>query len=123
MRKGRQSPGVRTPETPACPSIPLEVIVYHDRALTAAESYIITFQADGQLEGRADCNGYTGTYEEPSTGTLDIREIRSVGKACSGPSLEGRYFEVLSSAVSYRVRDDNLIVTARNGDTLQFYKD
>ena len=54
---------------------------------------------------------------------LDIREIRSVGNACGGSSLEDRYFEVLSSAVSYRVRDDNLIVTARNGDTLQFYKD
>ena len=101
----------------------LEIIIYHDRALTAAEPYTITFQADGEFEGRADCNGYNGTYEEPRTGALDIREIRSLGNACGGPSLEDRYFEVLSSAVSYRVRDDNLIVTARNGDTLQFYKD
>ena len=96
---------------------------YHNRALTADDPYTITFQTDGRLEGRADCNGYNGTYEEPRAGALNIRQIRSIGKACGGPSLEDRYFEVLSSAVSYRVRDDNLIVTARNGDTLQFYKD
>ncbi|MFB3131011.1 MAG: META domain-containing protein [Rhodothermales bacterium] len=101
----------------------LEVIFYHNRTLTADDPYTITFQTDGRLEGRADCNGYNGTYEEPREGILSIREIRSIGNACGGPSLEDRYFEVLSSAVSYRVRGDNLIVTARNGDTLQFYKD
>ncbi len=78
----------------------LEIIVYHNRALTADDPYTITFQADGRLEGRADCNGYNGTYEEPRTGVLDIREIRSIGNACGGASLEGRYFEVLSMTPS-----------------------
>ena len=77
----------------------------------------------GLLEGRADCNGYNGTYEQPREGILSILEIRSVGASCGRQSLEDQYFEVLSSAVSYRVRGDDLIITTRNGNTLQFYKD
>ncbi len=101
----------------------LEVIIYHDRTLTADDPFTVTFQIDGRLEGQADCNGYNGTYEQPREGILSIREIRSVGASCGRESLEDQYFELLGSAVSYRVRDNNLIVAARNGDTLQFYKD
>ena len=101
----------------------LDVIVYHDRTLTADNPFTVTFQIDGRLEGQADCNGYNGIYEQPREGTLSIREIRSVGASCGRQSLEDEYFEVLGSAVSYRVRGDDLTITTRNGNTLQFYKD
>ncbi len=101
----------------------LDVIVYYGRTLAADDPYIISFQADGRLDGLADCNSYNGTYEQPREGALAIREIRSAGDACGHPSLEDRYFEVLSSAVSYRVRGDDLLITTRNGDTLHFYKE
>ena len=101
----------------------LEVIIYYDRTMTADDPYTITFQTDGRLDGLADCNGYHGTYEQPREGILSIREIRSAGASCGRQSLEDQYFEVLSSAVSYRVRGDDLIITTRNGNTLQFYKD
>ncbi len=101
----------------------LDVIVSHGRTYTADEPYTVNFQAAGDLYGRADCNDYDGTYETPREGSLVIREIYSEGSACGRQSLEDRYFEVLSSAVTYRVRDDELIVTARNGDNLYFFKD
>ena len=101
----------------------LDVIVYYDRTLTADDPYTISFEADGRLNGLADCNGYNGTFEEPREGTLSIREIRSGGEYCGRQSMEDRYFEVLSGAVSYRVRGDDLIITSRDGDTLEFYKD
>ena len=101
----------------------LDVIVYYDRTLTADNPFTVTFEIDGRLEGQADCNGYNGTYEQPREGTLSIREIRSVGASCGRQSLEDEYFEVLGSAVSYRVRGDDLTITTRNGNTLQFYKD
>ncbi len=101
----------------------LDVIVYYDRTLTADNPFTVTFEVDGRLEGQADCNGYNGTYEQPREGTLSIREIRSVGASCGRQSLEDQYFEVLGSAVSYRVRGDDLTITTRNGNTLQFYKD
>ena len=101
----------------------LDIIIYYDRTLTADDPYTISFETDGRLSGRADCNGYSGTFEEPREGTLDIYEIRSSGASCGRQSMEDRYFEVLSGAVSYRVRGDDLIITSRNGDTLEFYKD
>ena len=101
----------------------LEVIIYHDRTLTADDPFTVTFQIDGRLEGQADCNGYNGTFEQPREGILSIREIRSVGASCGRESLEDQYFELLGSAVSYRVRGDDLLITTRNGNTLQFYKD
>ena len=101
----------------------LDVIVYYGRTLTADDPYIISFEADGRLDGLADCNGYTGTFDLPREGTLSIHEIRSAGAYCGRQTMEDRYFEVLSGAVSYRIRDDDLIITSRKGDTLQFYKD
>jgi heat shock protein HslJ len=101
----------------------LDVIVYYGRTYTADAPYTVTFQSTGDLYGRADCNDYDGRYETPRDGSLRIQEIYSEGSACGRQSLEDSYFEVLSSAVTYRVRGDDLIITARNGDTLYFYKD
>lgn len=101
----------------------LDVIIYYDRTLSADESYTISFETDGRLNGLADCNGYSGLFEEPRDGVLSIREIRSGSQYCGRQSMEDRYFEVLIDAASYRVEDDDLIITARNGDTLHFYKD
>lgn len=101
----------------------LDVIVYYGRSYEATEPYTVNFEAAGDLYGRADCNDYDGAYATPREGSLVIREIYSEGSACGRQSLEDLYFEVLSSAVTYRVRGDELIVTARNGDNLYFFKD
>jgi len=101
----------------------LDVIVYYGRTYAADDPYTINFEANGDLYGRADCNDYDGIYETPRNGSLVIREIYSEGERCGRQSLEDRYFEVLSGAVTYRVRDGELIVTAHNGDHLYFYKD
>ena len=101
----------------------LDVIVYYGRTYSADDPYTVNFEASGELYGRADCNDYDGTYESPREGSLIIREIYSEDGACGRQSLEDRYFEVLSGAVTYRLRGDELIVTSRNGDTLYFFKD
>ena len=101
----------------------LDVIVYAGRTYAADEGYTITFQTDGNLIGRADCNNYDGIYETPRNGSLIIREIYSQDGNCGRQSVEGLYFDVLSGAVTYRARNDELIITARNGDNLYFYKD
>jgi heat shock protein HslJ len=101
----------------------LDVIVSYGRTYAADEPYTISFEASGDLQGRADCNDYDGTYNSPRSGALSIREIYSTGDLCGRTSLEDRYFEVLSGAVSYRVRGSELIITARNGDNLYFYED
>ena len=101
----------------------LDVIVYYGRTYTADAPYTINFEATGDLYGRADCNDYDGSYTTPREGSLSIREIYSEGNACGRQAFEDRYFEVLSGAVTYRVRGEEMIVTARNGDNLYFFKD
>ena len=49
--------------------------------------------------------------------------VDQVHQTLGQQSLEDTYFEVLSDAVSYRVRGDELIITARNGDKLYFFED
>lgn len=101
----------------------LDVVVYHGRAYEANATYTVSFRTDGELNGRADCNDYEGTFSTPREGSLVIRDIYSSGDVCGDPSMENDYFEVLSGAVAYRVRGDELLITARNGDTLSFFKD
>lgn len=100
----------------------LDVTVEYGRTLSADAPYTISFETDGRLSGQAGCTSYDGTYDEPSDGRLSIREIRSAGEACGRQSLEDSYIEVLSSAVSYRLQGDDLIITSRAGDILHFIK-
>lgn len=101
----------------------LDVVVYYGRTYAADDPFTISFEADGEFVGRADCNNYDGRYSSPRVGVLTVREIYSEDGACGRRSIDGEFFEVLSDASSYRVRGDELTITARNGDKLYFYAD
>jgi heat shock protein HslJ len=62
------------------------------------ENYTITFNADGTLEGKADCNTFTGTYSQENgfSITLDATSIMYCGDA----SLDQQYLQLLGSVAA-----------------------
>jgi heat shock protein HslJ len=61
-------------------------------------NYTIIFYEDGTLEGKADCNNFTGTYTEENG--LKITIGSSTMAACGGASLDQQYLTLLGGVTA-----------------------
>ena len=59
------------------------------------ENYTITFNADGTLEGKADCNSFTGAYAQENG--LIITLGATTMAYCGDTSLDQQYLQLLGS--------------------------
>jgi heat shock protein HslJ len=62
------------------------------------ENYTITFNPDGTLEGKADCNNFSGTYTQANG--LVITLGTSTMAYCGDASLDQQYLSLLGSVVA-----------------------
>jgi heat shock protein HslJ len=63
--------------------------------VTNPENYSITFNTDGTLVGKADCNNFNGTYSQESGFSIKIGA--STMAYCGDASLDQQYLTLLSS--------------------------
>ncbi len=61
--------------------------------------YTILFKADGTLEGKADCNNFSGTYTQDESGFF-IKLGPSTMAFCGEELLDQQYLALLSSVVA-----------------------
>jgi heat shock protein HslJ len=66
--------------------------------VTNPENYTITFNADGTLVGRADCNNFNGTYSQENG--FSIKLGASTMAYCGDTSLDQQYLTLLSSVAA-----------------------
>jgi heat shock protein HslJ len=62
------------------------------------ENYTITFNADDTLNGKADCNNFTGTYSQESGFSITLGATTMA--FCGEESLDQQYLTLLSSVVA-----------------------
>jgi heat shock protein HslJ len=62
------------------------------------ENYTITFHVDGTLDGKADCNNFTGTYSQENGFTITLGA--STMAFCGEASLDQQYLTLLGSVVA-----------------------
>lgn len=95
----------------------VDVIVYYGRAYSVDDGYHVSFDTRDQLSGIADCNEFDAAYDAaPVLGTITIRDIYSTDAACRGNSVESLFFENLQRARTYRIEDDALTLSSRDGN-------
>lgn len=82
--------------------------------------YTITFEGDGNVNGTADCNSFTGTYETSGSNALTITPGASTMVYCGDGSLDSLYVHALSTATTYAIANGQLTLTLDDGGTLQF---
>ncbi len=63
------------------------------------ENYTIIFNADGTIEGKADCNNFGGTYSQEGGG-ITITLGQSTMAYCGDTSLDQQYLNLLGSVVA-----------------------
>lgn len=64
-------------------------------AVSNPENYTITFNADGTLTGKADCNNFSGTYSQEGGFTISLGA--STMAYCGDASLDQQFLTLLSS--------------------------
>jgi heat shock protein HslJ len=57
------------------------------------ENYTITFNTDGTLEGKADCNNFSGTYSQQNGFTITIGAMTRA--YCGDTSMDTQYLQLL----------------------------
>jgi heat shock protein HslJ len=62
------------------------------------ESYTIVFNADGTLNGKADCNTFTGTYSQQNGFTITLGA--STMAFCGEASLDQQYTQLLGAVAA-----------------------
>jgi heat shock protein HslJ len=62
------------------------------------ENYTITFNVDGTLEGKADCNTFTGTYSQENGFSIKLGATTMV--YCGDDSLDQQYLQLLGSVAA-----------------------
>lgn len=66
--------------------------------ISTPENYTITFNADGTLNGQADCNTFTGTYSQENGFTIELGATTMA--FCGEASLDQQYLALLGSVAA-----------------------
>jgi heat shock protein HslJ len=82
--------------------------------------YTITFNADGQFTGSADCNQIAGTYTTSGSNGIAITQGSSTMAMCGEGSLDILYIHSLAKAKTYAIANDELTLTLSDEGTLTF---
>jgi heat shock protein HslJ len=85
------------------------------------ENYSITFNADGTLVGKADCNNFNGTYSQENG--FSIKLGASTMAYCGDTSLDQQYLTLLSSvAAGGPDRSGGLALETAGGEQRMLFK-
>jgi len=98
-----------TPAATPTPTTAIQGIVWQWTSLTNQstsekttvpnpENYTITFNTDGTLTGKADCNTFTGTYAQENGFTITLGA--SSRALCGEGSLDQQYLQLLGNVAA-----------------------
>lgn len=95
-----------------------------EEAVGADPAYTVEFGADARYAGRAHCNSFTGAYERPGPGALQIRSTAAATlAACLQPSIADEYLRALASVSGYVVSSEELRLAYGGSGELKFVRD
>jgi heat shock protein HslJ len=82
--------------------------------------YTVTFEADGSLTARLDCNHGRGTWKSTSPGQIELGPMALTRMMCLPGSLSDRVAKDWSTAQSYAIEDGRLRLTLSAGGYYEF---
>ncbi len=82
-------------------------------------SYTATFNTDGSINVKADCNNVNGTYKQTGS-SLTISFGVTTLAACPSGSLDSIFLAGLEKAASYAIANDALTITLSDTGTMSF---
>ena len=74
------------------------------------ESFTLTFNDEGRLNGVGSGNRLFGDYKAASDGKLDIGQLGSTRMMCPDIETENRYFMAVGTATAYEIDGETLML-------------
>lgn len=87
-----------------------------------SESYTVSFNTDGTVAGKADCNYFTGEYSSSEEGSLGLSSVSATKVNCESNSNSNSYLNSVTDAQSFEVRGENTLTLNTGAGTLVFTK-
>lgn len=87
-----------------------------------SESYTVSFNTDGTVAGKADCNYFTGEYSSSEGGSLGLSSVSTTKVKCESNSNSNSYLNSVTDAQSFEVRGENTLTLNTGAGTLVFTK-
>jgi heat shock protein HslJ len=98
-------------------------LVYYRKSRVLEEVAITASFRDGQINGSAGCNTYSGSYQVKGK-QISFGQMMSTMMFCSEPEgvmeQEQMYLEWLMDAQSFELADDQLMIFRSDGEALTF---
>ncbi|MDX1585295.1 MAG: META domain-containing protein [Balneolaceae bacterium] len=87
-----------------------------------SQNYTLSFNTDGTVAGKADCNYFTGEYQAQQEGNLSMSAVNNTKVSCGSNSHSSNYLSSLRNAQSFEVRNGNQLVLNTGSGELVFNK-
>lgn len=86
------------------------------------ENYTVSFNTDGTVAGKADCNYFTGEYNTQDEGNVSMNAVSTTKINCGSNSNSNSYLNSVSSAQSFQVQGANTLTLNTGSGELVFTK-
>lgn len=87
-----------------------------------SESYTVSFNTDGTVAGKADCNYFTGEYSASEEGSVSMNGVSTTKVNCSSNSMSNSYLKAVSGSQSFQVQGSNTLTLNTGSGELVFSK-
>ena len=87
-----------------------------------SENYTVSFNTDGTVAGKADCNYFTGQYNAGEEGSLSMNAVATTKVNCGSNSSSSDYLNAISGSQSFQVRGGNTLTLNTGAGELVFSK-
>ena len=87
-----------------------------------SESYTVSFNTDGTVAGKADCNYFTGQYNAGEEGSVSMNSVSTTKVKCGSNSMSDSYLNAVSGSDSFQVRGSNTLTLNTGSGELVFTK-
>lgn len=83
-------------------------------------NYTVSFNTDGTVAGKADCNYFSGDYSAQEEGNVSMSAVSTTKMNCGSSSNSNSYLNSVSSASSFQVRGANTLTLNTGSGELVF---
>ncbi len=96
-----------------------ELTSMNNNDMSGESNYTLSFNTDGTVAGKANCNYFAGEYDAQQEGMVSFSGLSSTKATCqSGPDAS-EYISALKNTESFEVREGNrLILNTANGQLI-----
>lgn len=87
-----------------------------------SESYTVSFNTDGTVAGKADCNYFTGEYSASEEGSVSMSAVSTTKVKCGSNSMSDSYLNAVSGSQSFQVQGSNTLTLNTGSGELVYTK-